>query len=88
MASTHTTIPQVKSTAQKLSLTAKIKNLKKEKNAIIIAHYYQQPEIQDVADSVGDSLKMAQYAATTDADILLVAGVYFMAETAIKLRKT
>ncbi len=63
-------------------VSARIKELKKEKNAIIIAHYYQQPEIQDVADMVGDSLQMAQYAAATNADILLVSGVYFMAETA------
>lgn len=56
--------------------------LKKEKNALILAHYYQHPEIQEIADMVGDSLQMAQYAATSKADILVVAGVYFMAETA------
>ncbi|HEU5289708.1 MAG TPA: quinolinate synthase NadA [Cyclobacteriaceae bacterium] len=59
-----------------------ISKLKKSKNAIILAHYYQEPEIQEVADMVGDSLQMAQYAAASKADILVVAGVYFMAETA------
>lgn len=56
--------------------------LKAKKNAIILAHFYQRPEIQDAADMVGDSLQMAQYAARSKADILVVAGVYFMAETA------
>lgn len=59
-----------------------ISELKKSKNAIILAHYYQEPEIQEVADMVGDSLQMAQYAAASKADILIVAGVFFMAETA------
>ena len=59
-----------------------IRKIKKEKNAIILAHYYQQPEIQEVADMVGDSLQMAQYAAASKANILVVAGVAFMAETA------
>ncbi|MFZ1806282.1 MAG: quinolinate synthase NadA [Cyclobacteriaceae bacterium] len=59
-----------------------ILRLKKKKNAIIIAHYYQTPEIQEVADIVGDSLQMAQHAAQSQADIIVVAGVYFMAETA------
>ena len=59
-----------------------IRALKKEKNALILAHYYQDPEIQELADMVGDSLQMAQYATTAQADILIVAGVYFMAETA------
>jgi len=63
-------------------LSEQIVELKRKKNAIILAHYYQQPEIQDVADMVGDSLQMAQFAAKSQADILIVAGVYFMAETA------
>jgi quinolinate synthase len=64
------------------TFSSKINKLKKSKNAIILAHYYQEPAIQEVADMVGDSLQMAQYAAASKADILVVAGVYFMAETA------
>lgn len=61
------------------TFSSKINKLKKSKNAIILAHYYQEPAIQEVADMVGDSLQMAQYAAASKADILVVAGVYFMA---------
>lgn len=64
------------------SIEEKIKNLKKEKNAIILAHYYQVPEIQDIADYVGDSYALAKYAQNTNADIIILAGVKFMAETA------
>jgi quinolinate synthase len=65
-----------------MDFKSEIQKLKKEKNAIILGHYYQTEDIQDISDSLGDSLALAQEAAKTNADLIVFAGVHFMAETA------
>lgn len=67
--------------ADTINLKEAIRQLAKEKNAIIMAHYYTEPDVQDIADFVGDSLALAQYAAKTDASIIVMCGVHFMGET-------
>ncbi|MBP9120863.1 MAG: quinolinate synthase NadA [Ignavibacterium sp.] len=75
-------IVQSNNISNQLDLKAEIQRLKRELNAIILAHYYQESEIQDIADFVGDSLELAKKAKSTSADVIVFAGVHFMAETA------
>ncbi len=63
-------------------LSARIRDLKKQRNAVILAHSYERPEVQDIADYVGDSLELSRLAAKTDADVIVFCSVHFMAETA------
>lgn len=74
--------PQGGVTAEAEFLRGEIARLKREKNAVIMAHYYQRDEVQEIADRIGDSLALAQMAAETDADIIVMCGVHFMGETA------
>ena len=64
-----------------IDIKAEIRRMCKEKNAVIMAHYYTEGEVQDIADFIGDSLALAQKAAQTDADIIVMCGVHFMGET-------
>lgn len=81
-----TAFPKSKSTSTSntipTDLVTAVENLKQELNAVVLAHYYQEGDIQDVADYIGDSLGLSQTAANTDADVIVFAGVHFMAETA------